>query len=245
MRIGSSGLNFFDQVRSAFRNLTARTSPRCRELSRKAERANNFWWRLSGVLGDNKRVLMYAVLQAIFTLATLALTVPMFKSYRLHTLFEIFKLTASVWNGGNYFFEVMPKQVEKQKKRKATKLSANGSPGGGVTDGAPSDSNGGYNNADAKRRHLSPAASLVKSTSMGDVKSGSDDQLICGLCKRSSSMDVSELASLVKEHEDSRDFLTSDTDGATLRRRSGYSSQPESSPPNEVLDQFERSVCAR
>ncbi|CAM6086487.1 unnamed protein product [Calypogeia fissa] len=210
-----------------------------RELSRKAERANNVWWRVSGLLGDDRRVLMYAVLQAIFTVATLALTVPMFKSYRMHTLFEIFKLTASVWNGGNYFFEVMPRQVEKQKKRKATKLSANGTTSG--EKGAASEPNSGENTTDAKRRHLTPA--IVKSTSLGDVKSGSEEQIICGLCKRSSSMDVSELASLMKDHEDSRGLFNSQTDGAAiLRKRSGHNSELKS--PNGVIDHFERTACA-
>lgn len=211
----------------------------CRELSRKAERANNVWWRVSGLLGDDKRVLMYAVLQAIFTVATLALTVPMFKSYRMHTLFEIFKLTASVWNGGNYFFEVMPRQVEKQKKRKATKLSGNGTTSGET--GGATDPNSGDNATDAKRRHLTPT--IVKSTSLGYVKSGSGEQLICGLCKRSSSMDVSELASLVQDHEDSVGLLTSETDGvATLRKRAGHSSHVEA--PNGIINHFERTVCA-
>lgn len=210
-----------------------------RELSRKAERANNFWWRLSGILGAHRRVLMYAVLQAIFTVATLALTVPMFKSYRLHTLFEIFKLTASVWNGGNYFFEVMPKQVEQHKKRKATKLSANGSPGGSKS-GAPSESNLGDNNGDAKRRHLTPA--IAKSTSLGDVNTESQEPVICGLCKRSSSMDVSELVSLLKDHEDAKNLLAFETDGPTLRKRPGHSSQLES--PNGVANHFEESVSA-
>eukprot|EP00250_Pteridium_aquilinum_P019497 c24454_g1_i5 orf=641-1804(-) len=100
-----------------------------RELKRKAERANNIWWRLSGLLGDERRVIMYAVIQAAFTVATLALTALLFKSYRLHTLFEIFKLSATVWNGGNYIFDVMPKQVAAKDKKKDGSVntkSANG-----------------------------------------------------------------------------------------------------------------------
>ena len=38
-----------------------------RELSRKAARANNMWWHVSGLLGDGNRVLMYGLLQAVFT----------------------------------------------------------------------------------------------------------------------------------------------------------------------------------
>lgn len=30
---------------------------------------------------------------------TIALTVPMFRSYRLHTIFQIFKVAASIWHG--------------------------------------------------------------------------------------------------------------------------------------------------
>lgn len=89
-----------------------------RELKRKAERANNIWWRLSGLLGDERRVIMYAIIQAIFTVATLALTVLLFKAYQLHTIFEVFKLSATVWNGGNYIFEVLPWQVVAKKKKK-------------------------------------------------------------------------------------------------------------------------------
>lgn len=102
----------------------------CREMKRKAERANNIWWRLSGLLGDERRVIMYAVIQAAFTVATLALTVLLFKSYRLHTLFEIFKLSATIWNGGNYIFDVMPRQVAakgKKRHRSCQEKAANGS----------------------------------------------------------------------------------------------------------------------
>lgn len=89
-----------------------------RELKRKAERANNIWWRLSGLLGAERRVIMYAVIQAAFTVATMALTFVLFKSYHLHAFFEVFKLMATVWNGGNYIFEVMPRQVANKTKKK-------------------------------------------------------------------------------------------------------------------------------
>ncbi|KAI3971184.1 hypothetical protein MKW92_020234 [Papaver armeniacum] len=45
------------------------------QLSKKAQKANNTWWRLSGVLGDQNRMLMYILLQAAFTVATIALAV--------------------------------------------------------------------------------------------------------------------------------------------------------------------------
>ncbi|MCO5584720.1 hypothetical protein L7F22_038652 [Adiantum nelumboides] len=92
-----------------------------RELKRKAERANNIWWKLSGLMGDERRVYMYAVIQAVFTVATMALTVLLFKSYRLHTWFEVLKLSATVWNGGNYIFEVIPRKAVAKDKRRATK----------------------------------------------------------------------------------------------------------------------------
>ncbi|KAM5547294.1 hypothetical protein ABKV19_001679 [Rosa sericea] len=91
-----------------------------RELSKKAQKANNLWWRLSGLLGDQNRLFMYIVLQAIFTVATMALTVPIFLSYELHVAFQILKVSASVWNGGSFLLEVMPRQVIlKEKKKKA------------------------------------------------------------------------------------------------------------------------------
>ncbi|KAL7096037.1 hypothetical protein ACP275_10G059100 [Erythranthe tilingii] len=89
-----------------------------RELSKKAQKANNMWWRLSGLLGDQNRLFMYTVLQAMFTLATTALTVPIFLSYELHVVFQILKVSAAVWNGGNFLLEVMPKQVILKEKKK-------------------------------------------------------------------------------------------------------------------------------
>ncbi|KAJ1439890.1 hypothetical protein SESBI_02112 [Sesbania bispinosa] len=90
-----------------------------RELSKKAQKANNIWWRLSGLLGDQNRLLMYIVLQGIFTLATTALTVPIFLSYELSVVFQILKVSASVWNGGSFLLEVMPRQVILKEKKKS------------------------------------------------------------------------------------------------------------------------------
>ena len=69
-------------------------------------------------MGDDHRVAMYAILQGIFTVLTMALTVPLFKHYRLHIMFECLKVAASVWNGGIFFFDVMPKKMDAKKKRK-------------------------------------------------------------------------------------------------------------------------------
>ncbi|KAG2241309.1 hypothetical protein Bca52824_096707 [Brassica carinata] len=66
-----------------------------RELSKKAQKANNKLWQLSGVLGDQNRMWMYILFQAIFTVATMALTVPIFLSYRLHVIFQILKISAA------------------------------------------------------------------------------------------------------------------------------------------------------
>ncbi|KAJ4953938.1 hypothetical protein NE237_030770 [Protea cynaroides] len=89
-----------------------------RELSKKAQKANNIWWRLSGLLGDQNRMFMYIVLQALFTVATMALTVPIFLSYELHVIFQIFKVSATIWNGGSFLLEVMPRQVILKEKKK-------------------------------------------------------------------------------------------------------------------------------
>ncbi|CAA3008369.1 uncharacterized membrane -like [Olea europaea subsp. europaea] len=89
-----------------------------RELSKKAQKANNLWWRLSGLLGDQNRLFMYILLQAIFTVATMALTVPIFLSYNMHVVFQILKVSASVWNGGNFLLKVMPQQVILKEKKK-------------------------------------------------------------------------------------------------------------------------------
>ncbi|KAK1258949.1 hypothetical protein QJS04_geneDACA021935 [Acorus gramineus] len=89
-----------------------------RELSKKAQKANNIWWRLSGLLGDNNRNAMYILLQAVFTVATMALTVPIFLSYEMHVTFQILKVSAAIWNGGSFLLEVMPKQVVLKEKKK-------------------------------------------------------------------------------------------------------------------------------
>lgn len=97
-----------------------------RELSKKAQKANNVWWRLSGLLGDQNRMLMYIFLQAIFTVATMALTVPIFLSYELHVVFQILKVSASIWNGGSFLLEVMPKQAILKEKKKSETQPAQG-----------------------------------------------------------------------------------------------------------------------
>ncbi|KAJ6407241.1 hypothetical protein OIU84_010697 [Salix udensis] len=90
-----------------------------RELSKKARKANNIWWRLSGLLGEQNRPLMYILLQAIFTVATMALTVPIFLCYELHVVFQILKVSAAAWNGGSFLLEVMPRQVILKDKKKS------------------------------------------------------------------------------------------------------------------------------
>ncbi|GAA0158597.1 hypothetical protein Leryth_009152 [Lithospermum erythrorhizon] len=89
-----------------------------RELSKKAQKANNAWWRLSGLLGEQNRLFMYIMLQALFTIATISLTVPIFLSYELDVIFQILKVSATIWNGGNFLIEVMPKQVILKEKKK-------------------------------------------------------------------------------------------------------------------------------
>lgn len=62
---------------------------------------------------------MYILLQAIFTVATTALTVPIFLSYELHAVFQILKVSAAVWNGGSFLLDVMPRQVILKEKKKS------------------------------------------------------------------------------------------------------------------------------
>ncbi|KAJ8526524.1 hypothetical protein K7X08_029001 [Anisodus acutangulus] len=93
-----------------------------REMSKKAKKANNIWWRVSGLLGDQNRLFMYILLQAIFTIATTALTVPIFLSYKFHVVFQIFKVSASIWNGGNFMLDVMPRQVILKEEKKKSKM---------------------------------------------------------------------------------------------------------------------------
>jgi hypothetical protein len=62
---------------------------------------------------------MYILFQALFTVATMALTVPIFLSYELHVIFQVLKVSASVWNGGSFLLEVMPRQVILKEKKKS------------------------------------------------------------------------------------------------------------------------------
>jgi len=64
-------------------------------------------------------MLMYIFLQGIFTIATMALAIPIFLSYELHVIFQILKVSASVWNGGNFLLEVMPRQAMLKEKIKS------------------------------------------------------------------------------------------------------------------------------
>lgn len=73
---------------------------------------------MSGLLGDQNRLFMYILLQAMFTVATTALTVPIFLSYELHVTFQLLKISAAVWNGGNFLLEVMPRQVVMKERKK-------------------------------------------------------------------------------------------------------------------------------
>ncbi|KAK1413837.1 hypothetical protein QVD17_29573 [Tagetes erecta] len=92
-----------------------------RELSIKAQKANNLWWRLSGLRGDDNRMIMYILLQAVFTVVTMVFTVPIFLSYEMHIAFQILKVSVTVWNGASFLLEVMPRQVvlKENKKQKA------------------------------------------------------------------------------------------------------------------------------
>lgn len=62
---------------------------------------------------------MYILFQGVFTVATTALTVPIFLSYEMHVVFQILKVSATVWNGGSFLLEVMPRQVILKEKKKS------------------------------------------------------------------------------------------------------------------------------
>lgn len=64
---------------------------------------------------------MNILIQAIFTAATMALCVPIFLSYEMHLAFQILMLSATVWNGGSFIWDVslIPKQaILKEQKKK-------------------------------------------------------------------------------------------------------------------------------
>lgn len=69
-------------------------------------------------------MLMFTVLQALFTVATMALTVPIFLSYEISVVFQILKVSAAVWNGGSFLLDVMPRQVILKEKLKSERDAA-------------------------------------------------------------------------------------------------------------------------
>lgn len=74
------------------------------------------------MLGDQNRPIMYILIQAVFTVATMALTVPIFLSYRMHVVFQIFKISATIWYGASFLSDAMPRHVvSTEKKNKETK----------------------------------------------------------------------------------------------------------------------------
>lgn len=126
---------------------------------------------------------MYAILQGVFTVLTMALTVPLFKHYRLHIMFECLKVAASVWNGGIFFFDVMPKKMDAKKKRKftptkeaeAVSLNTTGLPIEGASVFDP------------------PLSSDGDSSPMnGDSKAAGEEKL-CSSCKKPSSVDLNDV----------------------------------------------------
>lgn len=158
-----------------------------RELSRKASRANNIWWKLSGLMGDDHRVAMYAILQGIFTVLTMALTVPLFKHYRLHIMFECLKVAASVWNGGIFFFDVMPRKMDAKKKRKFTpkeaetvSLDTTGLPIEGASVLDP------------------PLSADIGSSEMNGDSETAEEKRLCSSCKKPSSDDLNDVDSYEK-----------------------------------------------
>eukprot|EP00897_Mesotaenium_endlicherianum_P005300 jgi/Mesen1/4799/ME000243S03976 len=242
-----------------------------RELSRKAARANNMWWRLSGVLGDHNRVVMYAILQAVFTViapaalgllarlnwldacpllatvsarvscmetgpagfhsghprltaphnlvkkssssssgsasalsvATMALAVPMFRHYRIHAFFQFFKIAASIWQGGNFFFDVMPRQVHaKAEKKKAQKDSVKKElqagpdmPSAGISAMAPAPTSADTSApADPSSPELNSSVAVAGSTN-GAMHASPSDGMLCAACRRVSLNELAEEAS--------------------------------------------------
>ena len=149
-------------------------------------------------MGDDHRVAMYAILQGIFTVLTMALTVPLFKHYRLHILFECLKVAASVWNGGIFFFDVMPRKMDAKKKRKFTptkegevvSLNTTGLPIEGASVLDPPLSPGGVSSGmdgDAKT-----ADDGVSSETDGEAKAAEEKRL-CSSCKKPSSVDLNDV----------------------------------------------------
>ena len=70
------------------------------------------------VTGTGRSCTYCSLLQALFIVATMALMVPIFLSYRMHVEFLILKVCASTWNGGSFILEVMPRQVERKQQKK-------------------------------------------------------------------------------------------------------------------------------
>ncbi|CAK9879665.1 unnamed protein product [Sphagnum jensenii] len=215
-----------------------------KELSRKASRANNIWWRLCGLMGDKRRVLMYVVLQAIFTVLTMALTVPMFKSYHLHIFFECFKVSAAVWNGGNFFFDVMPRKLDAKKKRKFAPTPA----GNGSNQAL---ANGNSNGATAENPiDLSSHIKFEQSPEGLEL----EEPRWCTNCMRTNSPNLSDKNGAQKamgeqENEVKKDSTVQEEPAKNLvnvpwlRRKAGACSG-EMESPQATIEHFDHLVCA-
>lgn len=128
------------------------------------------------MLGDDNRVAMYAILQGIFTILTMGLTVPLFKHYRLHIMFECLKVAASVWNGGIFFFDIMPKKMDAKKKRKFSPTKEAAAPRSLNTTGLP------IEGASVLDLPLSPGGG----SSELNGESTAEHENLCSLCRKSS-----------------------------------------------------------
>ncbi|KAJ4963471.1 hypothetical protein NE237_023410 [Protea cynaroides] len=86
----------FSSIKDRTSLIQALSRRNSRELSKKTQNANNIWWLLNGLLGDQNRMFMYILFQALFIVATMALAVPISLSYKLHVIFQIFKLSEQI-----------------------------------------------------------------------------------------------------------------------------------------------------
>jgi len=195
-------------------------------------------------MGDKRRVLMYVVLQAIFTVLTMALTVPMFKSYRLHIFFECFKVSAAVWNGGNFFFDVMPRKLDAKKKRKfAPTPSGNGS--------NQALANGSSNGATAENP-IDLSSHIKFEQSPEGLKL--EEPRWCANCMRTNSPNLSDKNGAQKamgeqENEVKKDSTVQEEPSKSLvnvpwlRRKAGACSG-EMESPQATIEHFDHLVCA-
>ncbi|KAK9835776.1 hypothetical protein WJX74_007661 [Apatococcus lobatus] len=80
-------------------------------LAKRAAKSNNFWNRLVRKGSKARRVVMYGLLQAVFTVVFLAFALPLHRFFWVGCLWQVVKIIVPVYYGSRYQCERVPKHA--------------------------------------------------------------------------------------------------------------------------------------